>query len=496
VEALVRSVHRRSLTTIAIGQAALAFSLALAGSVVVLLTGTQLLAWYWIFLLASIGVVAGLVRVRNRIPSHYRTAQEIDRKLALYDTISTAWHVRQDRQLANSPAGRWQLARAEDLAGTVDTSRVFPFRLQRSWGITLGLAALAFALFSVRYLVRHDLNFKDSLIPIPLERLTADLKSVIPLPSGGDRADSNSSQKDGQSQNDARTEPNDPRMNDVVGVKNPLSMTAADQGTAPGDPSVEQNLHNSTAASNGKDGVPDTSQQDPADPNAQEARNGGSQDAEGEKQSAQASEKQGEDLVSRMKDAVSNLLAKMRPSEGSQHSSQTATRNAAAPDQDRSQSPGEQMPNRTNASPASQNSAQAESRGQEQGQATELAQSAQRQSSGKSESSGGSQSKSGIGKQDGGKDLKEAEALQAMGKLAEIIGKRSQDISGEMMVETPSGKQQLATEYSKKVGQHADRGGEIERDEIPVMFQEYVREYMDRIHRQPPSKADGGVSHP
>jgi hypothetical protein len=75
-----------------------------------------------------------------------------------------------------------------------------------------------------------------------------------------------------------------------------------------------------------------------------------------------------------------------------------------------------------------------------------------------------------------------------MGKLAEIIGKRSANLTGDITVETPSGKEQLKTAYSQKVGQHADLGGEINRDEIPLEYQQYVREYMERIHNQPKSR--------
>ena len=72
-----------------------------------------------------------------------------------------------------------------------------------------------------------------------------------------------------------------------------------------------------------------------------------------------------------------------------------------------------------------------------------------------------------------------------MGKLAEIIGKRSASVTGDMVVENPSGKQGLKTGYSRHLGQHADLGGEINRDEIPLMYQQYVREYMQQIHNQP-----------
>jgi hypothetical protein len=52
-----------------------------------------------------------------------------------------------------------------------------------------------------------------------------------------------------------------------------------------------------------------------------------------------------------------------------------------------------------------------------------------------------------------------------------------------MMVETPSGKQQLSTQYSQKIGHHADLGGEINRDQVPLIHQQYVREYMERVHK-------------
>ncbi|MBV9442577.1 MAG: hypothetical protein JO217_07760, partial [Acidobacteriaceae bacterium] len=71
-----------------------------------------------------------------------------------------------------------------------------------------------------------------------------------------------------------------------------------------------------------------------------------------------------------------------------------------------------------------------------------------------------------------------------IGKLAEIIGKRSASVTGEMMVEASPGKQQLKTEYSQRLGHHADLGGEINRDEIPLADQQYIREYMELVRKQ------------
>ena len=100
---------------------------------------------------------------------------------------------------------------------------------------------------------------------------------------------------------------------------------------------------------------------------------------------------------------------------------------------------------------------------------------------------------SGIGKQDGSKDVKLAEQMAAMGKISEIIGKRSANITGEMTIEVQSGKQQLRTPYSASNATHAEAGGEINRDEVPVVYQPYVQQYFEQMRKQ---TTDGGARKP
>ena len=71
-----------------------------------------------------------------------------------------------------------------------------------------------------------------------------------------------------------------------------------------------------------------------------------------------------------------------------------------------------------------------------------------------------------------------------MGKISEIIGKRSQNLTGEILVEVQSNKQQqLKTAYSGKQAAHAEAGGEISRDEVPLMYQQYVRQYFAQVRK-------------
>jgi hypothetical protein len=91
---------------------------------------------------------------------------------------------------------------------------------------------------------------------------------------------------------------------------------------------------------------------------------------------------------------------------------------------------------------------------------------------------------SGIGRQDGSKDVKLAEQLAAMGKISEIIGKRAANVTGELTVEVENSNQQLRTPYAQRDAHHAEAGGEINRDEVPVALQAYVQQYFEQVRKQ------------
>ena len=109
-----------------------------------------------------------------------------------------------------------------------------------------------------------------------------------------------------------------------------------------------------------------------------------------------------------------------------------------------------------------------------QGQATERADSALNNK----------QPGSGAGSRDGSKDVKLAEQLAAMGKITELIGKRSQNVTGEATVDVQNTSQQLRTAYQERNAEHAQAGAEINRDEIPVALESYVAQYFERVRKQ------------
>src|ERR1700745_2375011 len=91
VERVVRLAATRRLATVALEECAFALAPTLGGAILLLLLGTQILHWYWLAILGSGGVAIAILRLRQRRFSHYQTAQVLDTRLRLSDSLSTAW---------------------------------------------------------------------------------------------------------------------------------------------------------------------------------------------------------------------------------------------------------------------------------------------------------------------------------------------------------------------------------------------------------------------
>jgi len=184
--------------------------------------------------------------------------------------------------------------------------------------------------------------------------------------------------------------------------------------------------------------------------------------------------------MSKVKDAVQNLLSRMKPQQNQSGQQQSGEQNGQQ--QGKGQQNGAKQQSAKN---GQQQGGSQQSEGQD-GQSGEQSQNAQEQGKGTGNSDSKQASKqpgSGVGSQDGDKKLKNAEQLAAMGKISEIIGKRSQTISGETTVEVQNTHQQLRTQYANRSVQHNQAGAEIGRDEIPVALQSYVEQYFEAVRK-------------
>lgn len=171
-------------------------------------------------------------------------------------------------------------------------------------------------------------------------------------------------------------------------------------------------------------------------------------------------------LLRRMQDAVAGLAAGLRAHIGGKGGS------------------GKQKQTGSMQSLAGPQSAQGRQGNRQRG-SNAMAKQAQKQATGfgRSQDSArrGSHPRSGIGSRNGDKDVKRAQDLAAMGKLTEILGKRSADLTGDVTVRSAPGTAALRTPETGRLGRHKDLGGTIRRDEIPPIYRDYVKRYMEAV---------------
>ncbi|MBV9301544.1 MAG: hypothetical protein JOY62_17295 [Acidobacteriaceae bacterium] len=480
VKAVIVSASWRRLWVLTIEQLAFAVAVVVGGGIVILLLGTQILDWPWLELPVVAGIAIAVTRIRHRMLSRYQIAQVLDERLRLDDSLSTAWFLLTERCDLERGMNRLQIKQAEQLADSINPTIAFPLRRERGWVLAIGLSAVFVSLFITRYVVQHRLNFEQSLIPFQLSAAIERLEESLSA-----RTQPGNSPAPGQRHNalDVAQEDQHPadeaslRQNTAAGVSAQPKDQPADQRTV-----AAQNSNTETGQSENSG----TSGRSPLDANTAKSISAQSmtqqQAASNALDPSTNAMRPPASLLNRMEDAVSGLLGKMGyarnsdPSRRDREPFQNASTDKASSNDHNQAARGNHndgtTPNQT-------------SETTERPQAAAPSESSRGRGSNGSSANHGSDAQSGIGSQDGDKQLKEAEQLRAMGKLAEIIGKRSASLTGEVVVETSSGKQQLKTQYSQQVGRHSDLGGEINRDEIPLIYQQYVREYMEQVHKQP-----------
>lgn len=455
--------------------AAIAFLTAL---ILLLLAGTQLLDARWLLPVSVAAAGIALYRSRRRRLSLYAAAQVVDRRLDLADTISTAVYFQQDGRGRMSPQVRqMQLARAQDVCGTVDVRRAVPYAWPRSIYLLLILVLVAGSLFALRYGLMGRLDLKP-----PLARIFGPQFGAQERPDVARNNRRKPPQLPGE-QKDERASTNDPDQNPQM-----QPDTASPDGTnSASDPGADKNGSNQ---GNGK-----------KDGNRNAQAQNGAQEAQAEKDAGRSGENQGEgsnkqdqkqssgkpegnhasessSLMNKAKDMLQNLLSSIKPQ-------QNTPANQQSKDANPQQSQAQQNKSK-NGQP--QSGQKGEQQDGQQGEQAQDQQDPSQQANGKSESQqNNKQSGSGAGNQDGDKRIKQAEDLAAMGKITEILGKRSAAITGEATVEVKATDQQLKTAYTQSGAQHGQSSGQIDRDEVPVAMQPYVQEYFKQARKTPPT---------
>lgn len=491
----IRQARRRYLWNEMLAQGAWALSAALAAVIFLLLLGTQILDWQWLIVLPAATLGLGAWLTFRRLPSAYRIAQLIDNRLKLSDSLSTALFFGTDGRERRVQEGvrAMQNAEAERLAAGIDLRAAIPFTLPRAVYSVAILGVAASSLFALRYGLDHQLSLQKPLASIIQQAFGLDQQQVAALdrrqpmpPPQRKRLDMQDMQ--GLSVDDGQL----PREGDLQAGE---ALDVAGSPASP-DQSKQGAARSATRQQNGQeqgdemsdDGEESSGVSSGAEEQGREGKQGKQQGKEGGQQSGDeqgSGDSSNNSLLSKFREAMQNMMSRMRqPQGGGQGGQQQAAKNEG--NRQGKQQAGEGREGQQ------QGSGQ-EGQGQDgqPGSQAQAAQSASGRGSGQSgEENAAKQPGSGIGRQDGDKDLKNAEQLAAMGKLSEIIGKRSANLTGEVSVEVQSSRQQLQTPYSQRRATQGETVAEISRDEVPVALQSYVQQYFEQVRRKAESAGE------
>jgi hypothetical protein len=430
---------------------------------------------------AALGVGIGAARAWRAAPDPYSTAVQLDRNACLCDALSTAWYF-------GAHSGEYPEVRdrqrelAEQAARAIDLEMAAPFTFPRALYALAALALLASAIVAIRFRSAAGLDLRPPLTEVLFEDLAARQAKNRPSgdPSDRKRLDTAESLL---AKLGLRVNPDDPKQ-DAESLDKAIdqALDGAPAGNEKGEKGQAQGKSQDGKGGAGLEKQPDG---DPLDgkpsenggENADNANPGSQQNPSGDKGNSKSASGNNASLLSKLKDAVSNMFSKSKPDnsgEKGQQQGQMAKSEKANGDKNASGKGKEQGQSQADAQDG-EPSNDAQDGQQAQGKA------------GSKSSQQSAQAGSGVGSQDGAKDLKAAEQLKAMGKISEIIGKRAASVTGETTIEVQSGNQQLRTAYSKTAAAHSEADSDLSRDEIPVSLQPYIQQYFEQIRKSAPA---------
>jgi len=485
VKKLVHQARRRWLFNEALSQGAVATSAALVAVILLLLVGAEILDWRWALVIPLATLAVGAWLVRRRLPSAYIIAQIVDRRLGFADSLSTAlfFHRHPSRQVSPEVCAL-QLERANRLAEGADVRRAIPYTLPRAVYPLAVLFLVASSLFALRYALTRRLDLRMPLARILQENFGSGQPAAVarntrrPLPP--QRSDP---------QDDSLASPDPEELKAGEQPSQDAENTAETQGD-PQEGQGQKKASDSGKAQPGEDAdKAEGEEKDQAgdDRSSGDSASGGQQQGKGDQKQDRSGQQDANSdnssMLSKFKDAMQNLLSRVKPPQGNGSEQQNGQDKSGQP------SKGQQNGSKQQAGKDGQKQEGGQPGDSQEGEAGDQAQDSrdpQSKGSGKNDAQQASkQPGSGIGSQDGDKSIKLAEQLAAMGKISEIFGKRSASISGEATVQVQSTSQQLRTPYAQRGAQHSQGGAEINRDEIPVALQSYVQQYFEQVRKQP-----------
>ncbi len=445
-----RSVSHTVLDVLAWG----AFS-ALACSALILIFGAEYLSWWCVPAAGLISVAGGWWVMRKRLPSVYEVAQSIDHRLQLADTLSTACYFNSTAPSPSDSVRDAQRLTAEKLVPAVDLNTALPLQRPTGFYPAAGVALLVMGLFLVRYAVQGSFDPRPSLVKNAMDNFFSGAKqqALAAKAQGGEQPGEKdgekAEQKNADFAGDSQFDPAAPE---------PQPSPDADK-TADNKKKDDDKSENSGADKGDKGDKGDKDDKQTGD-QKQDGDQKGTQDAKADPS-----------VMDKLKDAVNDLINKMKAPNDSK-----SQKGEPKSDSDKQQSDDGQNQEKNQGDSADAQKSSQQSADGENGKNSEQKK--------KSDSP-----QQGVGSQEGDKTAKEAEAQKAMGKISELLGKRSENVKGTVTMEVGQTRQTLKTLATESSARHNESGGEIHRDTVPPAYEGFVQQYFEQVRKTSSTKS-------
>ena len=467
---VITRARRRLLWNALAFHFAIAVTVALAVLSLLLLLGTDILDWRWLIFVPAAPLATGIFVALRRLPRPYPTAQLLDRRLKLADSLSTALFFAGPHQAHRCDDGTRQAQQADAtrIAASVDIREAFPIRFPRASYLAVLPAIVAAGLFDIRYRSDARLDLRPPLTAIVqqlLEDVTSELAKLedqLQQLLTPDRQKDEEAEKQKPDAGDEEASASNPP--DTSAAKTAGSGSAARQQTEVADNKLAEEPQAAQQEQQFSEDSQAGSEPNSSSTRDRDGRQQQKKSAAGDPQSGSSNSESS--VLNKLKDSMANLLSMMKPNPGSSGKQQTGKSRDGNSQDSRKQS--DQASDSANAEPGADSPRSGDAKSLAPGQS--------------SNPGADKQAGTGAGNEEGIKEIIRAEQLEAMGKLDAIFGKRAQNIAGEFTAEATQGPQQLKTAYQQRTATHTDVHAKAERDEVPVAFQDYVERYFELVN--------------
>jgi len=302
----------------------------LVAVIALLLLGTELLDWRWLVVMPLAAAAAGVLLALRRLPDPYRVAQILDERSGLFDAISTAFYFsgQPDGRGGNSGVRELQKVAAERAAESVDLRLAIPYRVPRAVYAMAALTLVASSLFALRYGLTSRLDLRTPLARIIQQRMgypdpveTARKNPKMRFPPGVMPGEDSLLTADDRSASDPEAE------RDFPDDANPKAGELKEASKQSGNKQGKMESQNAKDVESGAENADDPDDAGRSGKTGTQGKQKDGSNPEANSKSDRGNPSDDSSLMSKIKDAMQNLLSKVKPqSQGSQQQSAAGKR--------------------------------------------------------------------------------------------------------------------------------------------------------------------------